>query len=115
MNLFGTIRAPRELVFGSGQRHSLGRIVGKLGRRALVVSDARLTADPDFVAMMADLERQGIAVAVDGSVLPDVPVELAQASADAARAFGPDLVIGIPPLSGPVRCVYVSISLGITY
>ena len=114
MNLFGTIRAPRELVFGSGQRHSLGRIVGKLGRRALVVSDARLTADPDFVAMMADLERQGIAVAVDGSVLPDVPVELAQASADAARAFGPDLVIGIGGGSclDMAKCVAVLLAHG---
>lgn len=114
MNLFGTIRAPRELVFGAGQRHSLGQIAAKLGRRALVVSDARLTGDPDFVAMVAQLEEQGIAVAVDGSVLPDVPVELALASADAARDFAPDLVIGIGGGSclDMAKCVAVLLAHG---
>ncbi|ORE95150.1 iron-containing alcohol dehydrogenase [Aurantimonas sp. 22II-16-19i] len=114
MNLFGTIRAPRELVFGAGQRHSLGRIAAKLGRRALVVSDARLTGDPEFLAMVAQLEEQGIAVAVDGSVLPDVPVELALASADAARDFAPDLVIGIGGGSclDMAKCVAVLLAHG---
>ena len=114
MNLFGTIRAPRELVFGSGQRRSLGQIAARLGRRALVVSDARLTGDPEFLAMMVQLEEQGIAVSVDGSVLPDVPVELAQASADAARAFEPDLVIGIGGGSclDMAKCVAVLLAHG---
>ena len=114
MNLFGTIRAPRELVFGSGQRHSLGQIAARLGRRALVVSDARLTGDPEFLAMMAQLEERGIAVSVDGSALPDVPVELALASADAARGFGPDLVIGIGGGSclDMAKCVAVLLAHG---
>ena len=42
MTLFGTIRAPRELIFGSGQRHALGKVAVKLGKRALVVTDERL-------------------------------------------------------------------------
>src|SRR5690554_434846 len=80
MNLFGTIRAPRELVFGSGQRHALGRIARNLGQRALVVTDARLAGDATFKAMVDDLKSAGLEVRVDGSTLPDVPVDSAAQS-----------------------------------
>lgn len=95
MNLFGTIRAPRELIFGSGQRHALGRIATTLGKRALLITDMRLAADADFLAMVEALKEAGLAVRVDSSTLPDVPVDSAVASAADARDFAPDLVIGI--------------------
>ncbi|MCD1262211.1 alcohol dehydrogenase [Shinella sumterensis] len=95
MNLFGTLRAPRELLFGAGQRHALGSVAATLGRRALVVTDIRLAADADFRALVGQLETAGLAVLIDSSTLPDVPVEQAVASAENARIFRPDLVIGI--------------------
>ncbi|MXN51756.1 iron-containing alcohol dehydrogenase [Shinella sp. AETb1-6] len=95
MNLFGTLRAPRELLFGAGQRHALGSVAATLGRRALVVTDTRLAADADFRALVGQLEAAGLAVLIDSSTLPDVPVEQAVASAENARIFRPDLVIGI--------------------
>ncbi|AOB31741.1 alcohol dehydrogenase [Bordetella sp. H567] len=95
MYSFGTIRAPRELIFGFGQRHALASIASKLGRRPLLVTDARLAGDEDFLAMASQLEKAGLAVKVDSSTLPDVPVDAAMASAAAARAFAPDLVIGV--------------------
>ncbi len=95
MNLFGTLRAPRELLFGSGQRHALGSIAARLGQRALIVTDARLSADADFLALVRQLEDVGIAVMIDSSTLPDVPVNSAAKSAEGARNFAPDLVIGI--------------------
>lgn len=95
MNLFGTMRAPRELLFGAGQRHALAAIAAKLGKRALVVTDTRLAADTDFLALVRQLEEAALSVVVDSSTLPDVPVESAIASAEAARGFAPDLVIGI--------------------
>lgn len=95
MALFGTIRAPRELVFGIGQRHAIGEISQKLGKRALVVTDIRLAADADLLAMVESMRLHGLTVRVDGSTLPDVPVESALASAAAARDFGPDLVVGV--------------------
>lgn len=95
MNLFGTLRAPRELLFGAGQRHALGSVAARLGRRALVVTDTRLAADADFRALVGKLEAAGLAVLVDSSTLPDVPVEQAVASAENAGPFRPDLVIGI--------------------
>ena len=95
MNLFGTLRAPRELIFGAGQRHALGGIAAGLGRRALIVTDTRLAADADFQGMLGRLETSGLAVLVDSSTLPDVPVECAVLSAENAREFKPELVIGI--------------------
>ena len=57
MTLFGTIRAPRELIFGSGQRQALGAVAAKLGQRALVVTDERLAGDGDFDRMVALVDR----------------------------------------------------------
>lgn len=114
MNLFGTIRAPRELIFGAGQRHSLARIAIKLGGRALVVTDSRLAADPDLLAMVRQLEEAGLNVRVDDSTMPDVPVGSAIASAAAARDFAPDLVIGIGGGSclDMAKCVAVLLTHG---
>ncbi len=95
MNLFGTLRAPRELLFGAGQRHALGSIAATLGRRALIVTDTRLAADADLRALVDQLEAAKVTVLVDSSTLPDVPVESAIASAKNAREYRPDLVIGI--------------------
>ncbi|YCI06578.1 iron-containing alcohol dehydrogenase (plasmid) [Ensifer sp. D2-11] len=95
MNLFGTLRAPRELLFGAGQRHALGGIAAKLGQRALIVTDTRLAVDADLLALVRQLEEAGLEVMVDSSTLPDVPVESAIVSASATRGFAPDLVIGI--------------------
>lgn len=95
MMLFGTIRAPRQLIFGSGQRAALGRIAAGLGQRALVITDERLAGDPDFRAMIDDLRACGLEVRIDSSTQPDVPVETTLQSAEAARDFNADLVIGV--------------------
>ncbi|WP_062014551.1 iron-containing alcohol dehydrogenase [Aureimonas sp. AU4] len=95
MTLFAALRLPREILFGKGQRAALGTVAARLGRRALVCTDARLSGDPQFQAMMADLRHHGLAVRVDDGVLPDVPRDSAHACAAAARDFAPDLVIGI--------------------
>ena len=114
MTLFGTIRAPRELIFGSGQRHALGKVAVKLGKRALVVTDERLADDAEFRAMVAQLEAEGLSVRVDGSTLPDVPVETAIASAKAAQDFASDLVIGVGGGSclDMAKCVAVLLTYG---
>ncbi len=92
MNLFGTLRAPRELLFGAGQRHALGGIAAKLGQRALIVTDTRLAVDADLLALVqkAKLEEAGLEVMVDSSTLPDVPVE----SAISERCSGQRLCAG---------------------
>ena len=95
MSLFAAIRMPREVVFGAGQRHCLGTIARRFGTRALVCTDARLAGEAIFLEMIVELEAAGLTVQVDSSVLPDVPRDSCISSAEAARAFAPDLVIGI--------------------
>jgi alcohol dehydrogenase len=95
MTIFGTIRAPRETVFGAGQRAAIGRLAAGLGTRALVVTDERLADSEVIQEMIARLEAAGLRVRLDTSTLPDVPVDCAQASADAARDYDPDLIIGV--------------------
>ncbi|NYT84412.1 iron-containing alcohol dehydrogenase [Pollutimonas harenae] len=114
MECFGTIRAPRELIFGSGQRRSLGLVAKKLGRRALVVTDQRLAADADFRALIADLEISGLAVRIESGTLPDVPAESTVLVADAVRDFAPDLVIGVGGGSclDMAKCVALLLSHG---
>ena len=95
MNHFGTIRAPREIIFGAGQRETLGTVAGRLGQRALVVTDERLAGDSLFHEMMANLDAHDVTVLIEPGTLPDVPVDSALAAAQRARDFAPDMVIGI--------------------
>ena len=95
MEHFGAIRSPRELIMGPGQRRALGRVAQRLGKRALVVTDQRLGQDPDFLAMVADLEAHGLAVRINSETLPDVPADSAVQAAQAARDFAADLIIGV--------------------
>jgi alcohol dehydrogenase class IV len=95
MSLFAALRMPREVLFGAGQRHALGKVAARLGTRALVCTDARLAGEAVFAEMVALLEAEGITVLVDSSVEPDVPRDSCARVANAARGFAPDLVVGI--------------------
>lgn len=114
MNLFATLRAPRELLFGAGQRHALGAIAARLGRRALVVTDARLAEDADFFSLVGQMEAAGLRVMIDSSTLPDAPVNSAAASAEAARGFAPDVVVGVGGGSclDMAKCVALLLTFG---
>jgi alcohol dehydrogenase class IV len=95
MSLFAALRMPREVLFGAGQRQALGKVAVRLGKRALVCTDARLAGETVFKEMVALLEAEGITVLVDSSVEPDVPRDSCTKVADAARSFAPDLVVGV--------------------
>lgn len=114
MGYFGTIRAPQEIVFGAGQRRALGRIAARLGKRALIVTDARLAQEADFLGMVGDLKASGLTLRIESGTLPDVPVETAITAADAARGFSPDVVIAVGGGSclDMAKCVALLISHG---
>ena len=114
MDHFGTIRAPREILFGPGQLRALGAVAARLGQRALVVTDARLAGDADFLAILADLRAAGLSLRIESGTLPDVPVETAVVAAEAARSFAPDLVIGVGGGSclDMAKCVALLLSHG---
>ncbi|MDR7124460.1 iron-containing alcohol dehydrogenase [Pseudotabrizicola sp. 4114] len=114
MDYFGTIRGPREVIFGSGQRRALGAVAGRLGKRALVVTDERLAKDAEFLSLIAEIQAAGLAVRVESGTLPDVPVDSVNAATQAARSFDPDLIIGIGGGSclDMAKCVALLLSHG---
>jgi alcohol dehydrogenase len=90
----GVLRLPRSIEFGVGARAALPRVVAALGRRAFVIVDPFLATTPLFQEAVAALTSAGVEVHVHTDVLPELPVESLQASADAARALAPDVVVG---------------------
>ena len=52
-NLFGALRLPASVIFGSGQRAAIGMMTAQIGKRALICTDARLGSDPQFKAIVA--------------------------------------------------------------
>ena len=48
--LFGALRLPATVLFGSGQRAAIGMMAAGIGKRALICTDARMAAT--FSAVM---------------------------------------------------------------
>ena len=95
MSMLGVLRAPRQVVFGVGQRHALGLLTAALGSRALVCTDARFGATSEFAELVGLLDRAGVQVTVFAEVLPDVPVHQVSRCAALAADFAPDVVVGM--------------------
>jgi alcohol dehydrogenase class IV len=91
----GLVRQPKTVLFGPGQRRQLGRYARGFGTHALVVTDERMAASPEFAAMTLDLEAHGVSVAVYDQARPDLPRENVL---DVAKAFGTssvDVIVGL--------------------
>ncbi|MFC5758539.1 iron-containing alcohol dehydrogenase [Rhizobium sp. GCM10022189] len=95
MSLFGTLRSTRNLVFGAGQRAALPGYAATLGRRALVVTDERFSAQADFQAIVDGLRRAGVDVKVFDRTIAELPLDCINSALEAGAAFGADMVIGI--------------------
>ncbi|WP_334174551.1 iron-containing alcohol dehydrogenase [Pseudoxanthobacter sp.] len=90
----GLVRQPKTVLFGPGQRRQLPRVVGGLGRHALVVTDARMATTPDFCALTEALAAAGVRVTLFDRAEPDLPRASVMAAAQAAGS-GIDVVVGI--------------------
>lgn len=95
MNLFGAMRLPRSVVFGSGQRAAIGSIAAQFGNRILICTDARLRTDAQFSAIVADLQHRNLNVLVYDRTLPDLPTESILDCMSRASGFLPQVIIGI--------------------
>ena len=95
MNLFGAMRLPRSVVFGSGQRSTIGAMAMQIGQRALVRTDERLSNDIQFQAVISDLKRNGVTVRIYDRTLADLPIESIENCVQENRSFEPQLIIGI--------------------
>jgi alcohol dehydrogenase len=95
LSLFGTLRTPRNLVFGGGQRHALGGYAAALGSRALIVTDERLGTDAEFIRLMDSLKQAGLQTRIFDGTIAELPIECIARGVEAGKAIGADLVIGI--------------------
>ncbi|WP_129647679.1 iron-containing alcohol dehydrogenase [Peristeroidobacter agariperforans] len=95
MSLFGAMRLPRSVLFGSGQRQALPAVARQFGRRVLICTDPRLGADRELEALVTGLERLGSTTLVYDRTLPDLPTESIMDCLRTAASFTPEVVIGI--------------------
>lgn len=95
MSLFGAMRLPRSVLFGSGQRHAIGAVAAQFGQRVLICTDARLGADADLHAMVADLRRHSLTVTVYDRTQPDLPTDSVMDCVSGSANCAPQVIIGI--------------------
>lgn len=95
MSIFAAQRTPRNIVFGNGQRAALPGHARALGRRALVVTDERMGADPQFVQMVDALRLAGVEATVFDGAIAELPVACILEAAARGRSAGVDMVVGI--------------------
>jgi alcohol dehydrogenase class IV len=93
--LFGALRLPASVIFGSGQRAALGLMTATIGKRALICTDARLGNDAQFLGIVADLKANGVAVMVYDRTEADLPIEGISDCVTECAGFKPDVVLGI--------------------
>ncbi|WP_434723589.1 iron-containing alcohol dehydrogenase [Mesorhizobium sp. RIZ17] len=95
MTLFAAARLPREILFGKGQRHALPAIAARHGGRAFICTDERLSKTAEFVEILAGFKTASVETLVYDRTLPDVPRDIVATCVAEAKAFKPDMVIGI--------------------
>lgn len=92
---FGVMRAPRAILFGNGQRLSLGRVARPIGTRALICTDTRFAADAEMTGLRAALDAHGVTATVFDGTEAELPLAGILACLTMARPLAPDMVIGV--------------------
>jgi alcohol dehydrogenase class IV len=92
---FSILRLPREILFGDGQVTAIGQVAARLGSKALICTDARFSSTDAFSALHQSLRDAGFQCHLFDAVEPDLPSETVYRCAEGARAFGPDLIVGV--------------------
>ena len=95
LTMFGTLRTPRNLVFGAGQRSALPAYANMLGKRALIVTDERLAADQTFAALVDGIRNMGVQTQVFSGTIAELPASCIAEGVEVGRSFEADIIIGI--------------------
>lgn len=95
MSLFGAMRLPRSVLFGSGQRRALAAVAQQFGQRVLICTDPRLGADSEIRTLVADLEGRGMKTLVYDQTRADLPTESIVDCLSKTTSFGPEVIIGM--------------------
>lgn len=93
--LFGVMRSPRAILFGNGQRHAVGKVVGEIGKRVLICTDQRFAASAAMNDILASLKTAGVETKVFDGVQPELPSAGITACVDSLGDFKPEAIIGL--------------------
>lgn len=93
--MFGALRSPRNIVFGSGQRASLPGYAAALGHKVLLVTDQRMAGEETFRILESGLREAGLSVSTFAGVEAELPAECLVAGVAAASDFGAEVIVGI--------------------
>jgi alcohol dehydrogenase len=86
----------RRITFGCGSLENLDNEIKRLnGSKVLVVTDPGLKSAGVIDAVTAVLDKAKLNFSVFADVEPDPRVEVALAGVEAARAYGPDVIVGL--------------------
>ncbi len=93
--MFQSFNTVRKIVYGSGSLEGLGDEVRRLeGNKVLVVADPGIKAAGLFDLLARPLDRAHISYEFFAGVEPEPKIEVVTASLAAAKAFGPDVIVG---------------------
>jgi alcohol dehydrogenase class IV len=93
--LFGVMRAPRAVIFGAGQRHALGQIVARIGKRALICTDERFAGSAPMKSILADLASHEVKTLVFDGTQAELPAEGIAQCVKFCGNFLPEVIIGL--------------------
>lgn len=110
---YGVTRIPNKVIFGAGQRSSLGRVASSFGKRALICTDTRLGQSPIIQSFVKDLEDNGVSVKVFDGTEAELPISGIRDCVSKYRDFDAEMYIGI----GGGSCIDLAkvVSLLMTY
>jgi alcohol dehydrogenase len=95
MSDFALLRAPSQVLFGTGLAEAAGGIAAGYGRRVLLCTDATIAATGGFATVAGALEAAGLEVTLFDGGTVDVPMEVVEAAVDAGRATEPDVIVAV--------------------
>lgn len=93
--LFAGFRAPREIIFGAGQRNSLPKILNTLGTRVFFCVDPAMATHPEVATLINKVADSGNEVEVFSEVSPELPIEDIAVAVSAAKRHSTDAVVAI--------------------
>ncbi len=87
---------PTEIRFGAGCVHEVAQVVGRFGKRCLLVTTANTAPLASlFERVRSLLEAGGIAVEHFDGVIANPTTDCVTAGANMAKAFGADVIVGL--------------------
>jgi alcohol dehydrogenase len=94
MNDFAILRAPAQVIFGSGMASATGRVAADYGERVLVLADPSI-GSRGFAQVTDSLQEAGIDVRLFSDVVVDVPESAVTQAVAAAAEHRPDAIVAV--------------------